>query len=415
MPYKMHGDILSNRTEAARDTLRAPVREPSSPRRKPSICFVALNAYNLLSGREDIEYTGGAEVQQVRIASWLVRQGYRVSFVTLDHGQPDGIELRGIRVFKAYAREDGIRGLRFIHPRWSGLWAAMSRADADVYYQRGRDSYTGQAGLWCRRHRRRFVFAVASDIDCCPPLYASEPWEDKILYWVGLKCVDAVTAQTTGQWHLLRQNLGIEAVVVRNCGGAFAARVPSEPAPREDRGSLRALWVGRINEEKRLEWLLDVAERCPDIRFEVVGAANRDSAYSSSLQQRAAGIRNVSMCGRVPHADMPEHYLRCHVLCCTSVWEGFPNTFLEAWSLGIPAVSTVDPDGVIAANGLGWVVQDVAGTVDCLRGIIESPERWRAASQAARQYYLANHTPDACLPVFERLLLRVAGCKADPT
>ena len=113
---------------------------------KPSICFVALNAYNVLSSRKDIKHTGGAEVQQMQIASWLMNQGYSVSFVTLDHGQPDDVDIDGTRVFKAYAREDGIRGLRFIYPRWSGLWAAMARADADVYYQRGPECETGQVG-----------------------------------------------------------------------------------------------------------------------------------------------------------------------------------------------------------------------------------------------------------------------------
>ena len=86
----------------------------------------------MLSGREGFQHIGGAEVQQVRIASWLAERCYSVSFVTLDHGQPDGINVTGVTVRKAYAAEDGIRGLRFIHPRWSGLWAAMSRANADL-------------------------------------------------------------------------------------------------------------------------------------------------------------------------------------------------------------------------------------------------------------------------------------------
>jgi len=129
---------------------------------------------------------------------------------------------------------------------------------------------------------------------------------------------------------------------------------------------------------------------------------------------RAAGIPNVEMCGRVPHARMAEYYQRSHVLCCTSAYEGFPNTFLEAWSIGLPVVSTFDPDGVIAANGLGWVARDVDGIVDCLRKIAESPESWHRASQAARQYYLTNHTPEVCLPAFERLLLHVAGCGTKP-
>jgi glycosyltransferase involved in cell wall biosynthesis len=131
------------------------------------------------------------------------------------------------------------------------------------------------------------------------------------------------------------------------------------------------------------------------------------------LIERAAKISNVEMHGPVRHADMIEYYRKCHVLCCTSAREGFPNTFLEAWSLGIPVVSTFDPDGAIGANGLGWVAQDVEGIAAHLEEIARSPEVRVRAARAARQYYLRNHTPDACLPVLERLLRTVAGFGSD--
>ena len=381
---------------------------------KPSICFVSLNTYNVLSSRGDIPHTGGAEVQQARIAAWLVRRGYSVRFVTLDHGQSDGVEADGIRIFKAYAKDGGVRGLRFVHPRWSGLWAAMARADADVYYQRGAECETGQVALWCRLHRRRFIFATASDPDCDPSSDALGPWREKILFRIGLRLADAITAQTATQQRLLRQKTGVEAALVRNCGEDLAEHSPRGQVALGNSGPIRVLWVGRISREKRFEWLLDVAEQCPDALFAVVGAPRGDSTGSSPLTERAVGIPNVEMHGRIPHAEMGRYYQDSHVLCCTSAYEGFPNTFLEAWSLGIPVVSTFDPDGVIAAHGLGWVAQDVEGIVACLRRIAQSPQIWDKASKAAREYYLANHTPQVCLPAFERLLLRVAGCEASP-
>ncbi|NLZ06741.1 MAG: glycosyltransferase family 4 protein [Phycisphaerae bacterium] len=380
-----------------------------SSRQKPSVCFVAMNAYSVLSGRKDVNHTGGAEVQQLQMASWLVRQGYSVSFVTLDHGQPDGVDLGGIRVFKAYAKDAGIRGLRFIYPRWSGLWGAMACANADVYYQRTAECQTGQAALWCRLHRRRFIFAAASDADCSASLYGLTCRREKTMYRLGLRLADGVTAQTVTQQRMLRKNMGISACVVRNCGSNPTVSSPPEARAATDANANHVLWVGRISNAKRLEWLLDVAQRCPDMMFDVVGAANTQCDYVSSLIARAATISNVRMYGGVPYSDMPEYYRRCSVLCCTSAYEGFPNTFLEAWSLGIPVVSTFDPDGVIAGNGLGWVAQNVDELVTCLNRVCQSPKLQMEASKAARQYYVAYHTPDACLPEFERLLLDITG------
>lgn len=381
----------------------------SVPRGKPSICLVALNAFNVLSDRQDLHHVGGAEVQQLQIASWLVRRGYPVRFVTLDHGQPDGVDVDGIRVFKAYVQADGIRGLRFLHPRWSGLWAALKRADANVYYQRGAEDETGQVALWCWLHRRKFVFAAANDSDCVSSLYALNSRREKALYRLGLRLADAVTAQTSTQQTLLRKDMRVESVVIRNCGRALADRPLDKPPAVRTAEPMRVLWVGRISEQKRLDWLLDLAQRCPDTTFEVVGASNADSGYAAALLARAAGIPNVKMQGRVPYDEMPGYYRRCHILCCTSAYEGFPNTFLEAWSLRVPVISTFDPDGAIATHGLGWVTQDVEGMVGWLRRIEKSPEIWSRASQAAERYYTANHTPEACLPALERLLLSLAG------
>jgi hypothetical protein len=131
-----------------------------------------LNNYALLSGHDAIQHIGGAEVQQAILGRALATRGYSVSFVTLNHGQPDGIEIDGVRVFKAYSPTAGIRHLRFLHPAWTGLCQAMKRADAQFCYQRMANGETGQVALWCGHKRRKFVSALAA----AGPLWA-------VLYW----------------------------------------------------------------------------------------------------------------------------------------------------------------------------------------------------------------------------------------
>ena len=390
-------------------TVDVSVKRNTRTNRKPSICFVALNAYNVISGREDMNHTGGAEVQQLQIASWFVQKGYSVSFVTLDHVQPDGVNINGIKVYKAYAKDAGVRGLRFVHPRWSGLWAAMARANADVYYQRSAEAETGQVALWCRLHGRKFIFAAASDPDCGPSLFVLKSWREKTLYRIGLRLADTIVAQTATQQRLLWANMKVDSLLVPNCGWDLTDGSLCEQPLTNAHHPLRVLWVGRISEEKRFEWLLDVAEQCPDILFEVVGLPRIHSTYGSSLMKRATGIHNVKMHGYVPYQEIAKYYQQCNILCCTSTYEGFPNTFMEAWTIGMPVVSTFDPDGVIVSNGLGWVAQDIEGIVACLRKIIQSPKIWRKASKAARQYYIDNHSVKVVMPKFESIFVEISG------
>jgi len=372
---------------------------------KPRICFVAHFSYGAMCGGD--HGIGGVQRQTSLMTRWFARQRYQVSMLTWDEGQEDGMEIDGVRVLKMCRQDTGVRGLRFFWPRWSSLNAAMKRADADIYYQNGMGYETGQVALWCRGHRRKFVYSVASNPDCDSRLPEMHTLRERVLYRYGLKHADKVIVQTRRQQEMLQGNFGRDSVILP---------MPC-PGPSEDDTSCyeqtldrenRVLWIGRICEVKRPDRLLEIAEACPDLQFDFVGPA-ANSEYARIVCDRAKTIENITVHGSVSRRHVPPFYKKAKVLCCTSDYEGFPNTFLEAWSYGIPVVSTFDPDGVIVSDGLGFVAQDVEGIVAYLREIIQSPEVWLRASRAAKQYYRANHTPDVCLPRFERLFLEMAG------
>ena len=367
-----------------------------------SICFVSLNNYAVLSGDPSVFHIGGAEVQQMHIAHGLAKRGHKVSFVTLDHGQPDGVEIDGIRVFKAYGPTAGIQRLRFLHPRWTGLCGAMRRADAQVYYQRTAASESGQVCWWCRRNRRPFIFSLASDNDCDPRLPALSSRMEKGLYRYALRHADLIVSQTKKQQSALKQWLGRDSVVIPSCrpvaDSAVQALRPSRPVGRP-----RILWVGRLIECKRAELCLDLAQRCPEVLFDIVGDPNAKSSYARAIRERSKQLPNVTMHGSIPYRLMDEMYRQSAILLCTSSTEGFPNTFLEAWSRARPVVSTFDPDGLIAERGLGVAAVDVPGLIAGLRGLLASPERWHQASRNAYRYCMENHTVDAVMPRLERI------------
>jgi len=374
------------------------------------ICFVAHNAYGALA-RVDTGHTGGIERQQSLMAKWLGRNGHSVSMVTWDEGQTDGVEIEGVRVYKMCCKDAGLPGLRFLWPRWASLRQAMKRADADIYYYNIGDLGLGQVVMWCRSHGRKCIYSVASDPDCDRNLPALRPLRERVLYRYGLRHVDHVVAQTHHQQDMLSESFGIESTVIPMPCGWTGAEGDGVSVSGPD-GPFHVLWIGRIREEKRLEWLLDVAELCPELEFDVVGAANTQTEYASALCRRASHIPNVTMHGRVVHDEMMKFYRSSRILCCTSTFEGFPNTFLEAWSLGVPVVSTFAPDDLIAARGLGWMASSVEELSGGLKHATESPHEWLTASQAAQAYYSENHTLDACMAQFEQVFQDVLGGKS---
>jgi glycosyltransferase involved in cell wall biosynthesis len=370
--------------------------------RKLRICFVAHEAYGAMTGGKSGQI-GGVERQTSLIARWFAQQGYQVSILTWDEGGPPEEIFDGVRVIKLCRSNAGIAGLRFLWPRWTSLNPGLRRADADIYYQNCAECVTGQVTLWCRRHGRKFVYSTAADTHCNAKLPYMHSFRDRFLYRYGLKHADKIIVQSQKQQEMMQKNFGQNSIVLpMPCPGPNEEDYRNLEAERNDLP--RILWIGRIYKVKRPDRLLDIAESHPEFHFDIVGPAI-NSEYARNVCQKAKTKPNITMHGPIPRDRVSEFYRKATIMCCTSDSEGFPNTFLEAWSYGLPIVSTFDPDNLIARRGLGIAASDVPALAKGIKLLIDSPQRREKAAQAARQYYLENHTINVALPKFENVFL----------
>ena len=372
---------------------------------KLNVAIVAHFAYGAMTGGAQ-GHVGGVERQTSLLARWLAARGHKVSLLTWDEGQGDEVMIDGVRVISICRADEGIRGLRFFVPRWSGLIRALNRADADVCYHNCAEYVTGQIALWCRMRNRRFVFSVASDIEVEKELGSLEGMQERYLYRYGLRKAHRVVLQTDVQRNALKENFGIDGDVL-----AMACPGPSDAQylPRSQPSQQSVLWVGRIAPVKRVEFLLEVARRLPDVRFRVAGMPYEGDPYSSSMLEALKGMPNIEYLGAVPRERMPELYGAASLLCCTSAYEGFPNTFIEAWSHGLPVVSTVDPDGLIQKNGLGAQATSEEAVARQISALLADSEGWRRSSAAARAHYMSRYPIDTAMARFEELFRGVAA------
>jgi glycosyltransferase involved in cell wall biosynthesis len=373
----------------------------------PSICFVGINNLPALAPEFRHLGMGGAELQQTLLARALARRGFAVSMVVADLGQPDGAEWSGVKTFAAYRPDSGVPGLRFLHPRWSGVWGALRRANARLHYSSCADWVPGGLALYAQRHGTRFAFRIAHDSDCQPDKLLIPNWHGKALYRYGLRHVDLILAQSATQQAQMQQNFQRASVVLPSLVDVAAGE---HQARTRD---IDLLWVSNIRSFKRPDLALALAQRLPDLSLHMIGGTQPGSeAYFEEIRSRAACTPNVTFHGGLPYDSVNAHMSRARLFINTSDSEGFPNTYMQAWARGTPVVATFDPDGVIQRAALGVAVRNLDEMQVAIRGLLGDAAAWTAASDRCRSYVRARHGDGAADRYAEALLPLAAAAAA---
>jgi glycosyltransferase involved in cell wall biosynthesis len=367
-------------------------------RPEPHVCFVAPQAWPVLSRDPDIDVIGGAEVQQSILARGLAAAGYRVSMICLDFGQPQHAQVDGVTVHKTYRPDEGIPVLRFLYPRLTGIWHAMRKVDADVYYQRTTAMLTGVVAEFCRRHGKRSIYGAASNVDFLPGRQRIRYLRDRRLYEHGLRRVDQVIVQNAEQQRNCRVHYGREAMVIPSCYEL--------PAGAGRSGGDAVLWVGNMSEIKRPELFLQIARRLPHRRFIMVGGSGRNGAAARFESIRAAATQhpNLEFFGFLPLERVEPLFDRARVVLNTSIYEGMPNTFLQAWARGVPTLSFAPIEARLAGDPVNRVATSVEDASAAIERLLDDGAHWQRASARCREYFDRTHATSPVLERFGRVI-----------
>jgi glycosyltransferase involved in cell wall biosynthesis len=356
------------------------------------ICFVGLDNLPVLAPEYNKHGAGGEQVQQTLLARALSKRGFDVSMIVFDYGQPDGAIWDGVKTIRAYAAEAGIPVFRFIHPRWSGLWSALRRANADVYYVSCSGARVGQVAHFARHAGKRVIYRVAHDRACDPKTVMIRLWRDKRLYEYGLRNVDAILVQSFWQQAALQRNYGLSSTV---------AGMLVEPRSLElgfEERNIDALWVNNMRPFKRADRFLDFAASTPSVNCHMIGGPGSGFNHVfDEISRRASTIPSLVFHGPVPYHEVNDFYERSRVFVNTSDSEGLPNSYLQAWMRGTPVVAFFDPDGVIRREGLGEAVSSDSELQAAIIRLNSDVRLWREVSLRCRNYMHRHFDEDAVL------------------
>jgi len=349
------------------------------------------------------------------LAGELARLGRDVAIIVYPVPDPDPeIDGRLTLVERATRIGGDANGARGIASEAARVMRALVRANARVVVVRGGKSVVGVIALYCWLRRRKLVFSSANDFDFLDR--ADLTGQRKKVYELGIRSAAAVVVQSERQAELARRALP-------KTSASRIVRIPSfarQVATKADGPPTDFFWVGRLIDYKRPLLYAELAAAVPDARFVLIPHLRltqtpEQSDLLARLESAATGVPNLDLQSPLPHAALMETLARAVAVVNTSSYEGMPNTFLEAWSLGIPVLTlSFDPDDVVRDHGLGVAAggswqQFVAGALKLWESRFERDE----LSERLRAYVRGAHSPEAVGLQWDALLESLGVYRSD--
>ncbi len=278
------------------------------------------------------------------------------------------------------------------------LYGILRDLAPDIIYQRVACAYTGVCAWYARRHGIPMLWHVAHDTEVTRQSLDKgrniarlrlEKWGAGY----GATRATRIVVQTRHQADLLQQNY---------CRAADAVLPNFHPAAHEaidKSGPLTVLWVANLKPWKQPEVFVRLAERFStrqDIRFVMVGAAAGASGnrrWQNALMESIQRLPHLQYVGHKSHAEVNQLLAGAHLFVNTSIHEGFPNTFIQAWLRDVVVISLqVDPDHVLERKAVGIMAHTEDALFAAVSGLAADPGQRLAYALRGREHAAANHS-----------------------
>ncbi len=315
---------------------------------------------------------GGAEVQAWLYAKELAQRNYDVYYVAksqLKKFSPINI----IDNVKIYWIKDSV------HFEWLNsikYYKVLNKIKPDIIVQRMTSFVTGLLGLYTSRNKNKFIWICTGDpipqkwyFIKRQKLLTKNSKKCFIIKWIfmlnalvtdlarnyGMKKVSVAFTQNEKQNYELKKSYRINSEKILPCTELTESNI-------ENQGTINEkiiLWVSNLSLNKQPELFIELAKLFDgiDFKFVMIGSRN-EKLFTENLFANVP--KNLMWLGKLSYKDTLYWFDKAYVFVNTSGYEGFPNTFAQAWIRGIPVITLgIDPDALIRTHNLGFVTHSL--------------------------------------------------------
>jgi glycosyltransferase involved in cell wall biosynthesis len=354
--------------------------------RKGRICILGSGHWSAAMG--GLEYQLMLLVEKIK-----VDPKYELFFIT--HNVAQGFIPQNYRVFKLKTN----RYLRWVSSIFDikKAYFFLKKIKPHVIYQRGDSPLIYAALIFVRKFDCKLIWHVSSDSNLNKKIKKFRFWNFKTILnqkffdW-GKKGANLTIVQTVFQSKLVRGiNKKTEIKIIRNY----------HPLPKKwkvNQKKNQIVWVGNFKKLKQPEIFIDLAKEALEnkinVRFFMIGSpALKLTKYQNELEQKIKKTGNLLWLGKQPIEVVNEYIEDSKILVNTSKWEGFPNTYIQAWMRETPTITlSCDPDNIIKNYQLGLHSKDFKKMIEDIRDLLENEEKRKFLGENSKKFAYQFHS-----------------------
>ncbi len=285
------------------------------------------------------------------------------------------------------------------------LYKAIKKYNPDFILQGCATRFTGYLAYISKLLGKPFIHRIGSDMDADGRIKKTLSPVYQVIYYWGIRNANHISCQNKYQYDILKKKYPQKSISILHNPYFFKNR---EIKKRGNRNYVA--WVGNFRFEKNLPALAYVAEKFPDTKFKIAGTrfhtTDNDTEKGLGMLDK---MKNVKFLGHIDNSEIPDFLSNAILLLNTSRLEGFSNTFLEAWAVGTPVISTnnVNPDRIISDHNIGLIAETYDELPDKINKLLlYSNEQFGILSKNCVEYVKEKHDPIKLAKLFLDEILR---------
>ena len=336
---------------------------------------------------------GGAEYQARLVLDALCnKDGYSIYYLCR-RTAPDFIA-QGYQIQKVGNNRETKKFERFFDA--FRFYTALKNIRPQIIYQNVGCLYTGVGAYYAKKYGSKFIWHIASDDDVKPQWKKNLKRKlmtipDRILLNYGIRNADIIAGQTQYQNSILKKRFK------RKCDTYIPVGHPFPNEEIEKPGRVSVLWIANLKPLKQPEVFVRLAKALGNdcnASFVMIGRHGWGKWFAQ-LTEEIENMPNIEYVGELTQDQVNRYLDKSHILVNTSRYEGFSNTFVQAWLRRVPVVSlNVDPDNILVRKSIGFHSGTFTGLCRDVRVLVENKTLREEMGDRARCFARANHSAE---------------------